>query len=254
MTDATKAALLLGTLALALVVAGGVAVHQRNQRNQALHQAAVMEGVAHAAQQAEAQAKADRAAADLREAASHRRVALLESELARRPLPPPAEPVPVDAPAAVVVAGLQGLGLHPHPLGEGPAVIGLALPDGRTVLGWGREALRVPALTARLDTLQQITQAQGTHAADQAQQLTAADRTIAAADARADAQAQRAANLQRAIDLTPRWRPTAAGLVLGVDATGTRHLGAYLTRNWGPVEVGALYLNRHAALMGGIRF
>ncbi len=254
MTDATKAALLLGTLALGLVVAGGVAVHQRNQRNQALHQAAVMEGVAHAAQQAEAQAKADRTAADLREEASQRQVARLEAELARRPVPPPAQPVPVDAPATVVVAGLQGLGLHPHLLGAGPAVIGLELPDGRTTLGWGREALRVPGLTARLATLEELAQAQAQHSDAQAQQLAAADRTITAADARADAQAQRAASLQRAIDLTPRWRPTSAGLVVGVDSAGTRHLGAYLTRSWGPVEVGALYLDRHAALMGGIRF
>jgi len=251
MTDATKASLLLAALLTAAVGGGVYGFVQHRGREAALAQAAIATGEAHAAAQAEAQAKAERTAADQREARQAARVAELERRAAQHPMPPPAEPVPVDAPAAVVVAGLQGLGLRPEVLGEGLA---LTAPDGRTILGWGREVLRVPGLTARLGALEQLTSAQQDRAAAQAERQAATDRALSAADARADALQRRADALQRAADLTPRWRPTAAGLIVGLDEGGKRHLGAYLSRTWGPVELGALYLNRTAGVTAGIRF
>ena len=251
MTDATKAALLLGTLALAALAGGGAAAWQAREKGRALHQAAIEKGVAHAALQAEAQAKAERAAADQREAQQAARVAELERRVSQHPVPPPAQPVPVDAPAAVVVAGLQGLGLHPHLVGEGLA---LSTPDGRTVLGWGRETLRVPGLTARLGALEQLTAAQADHAAALQDRQAATDRALAAADQRADAQQRRAEALQRAYNLTPRWRPRAAGVIAAYDSTGRRHLGAIASYTVGPVEVGGLYLHQHAGVFVGLRF
>ncbi len=251
MTDATKAALLLGTLVFGLAVVGGVAVHQRKQKEAALHQAAVAEGEARAERQAKEKAQADRAVADQVAAAQTQRVAQLQAELDRRPRPTPAEPVLADAPVAVVVAGLQQLGLHPQPLAEGLA---LTLPDGRATLAWGREFLRVPGLEARLTTLEDLTRAQGDQATAKDQQLAATDRALAASEAETAAQQRRAEALQRAVNLAPRWRPTAVGLIAGLDETGTRRLGAYLSRTWGPVEVGALYLNRTAGVTAGIRF
>lgn len=152
---------------------------------------------------------------------------------------------------AIQVAGLQQLGLHPQPLAEGLA---LPLTDGRTALTWGREVLRVPGLEARLTTLEDLIRAQGDQVAAKDQQLAATDRALAASEAETAAQHRRAEALQRAVNLAPRWRPTAVGLIAGLDETGTRRLGAYLSRTWGPVEVGALYLNRTAGVTAGIRF
>ncbi len=251
MTDATKARLLLGALVLSLVAAGGAALYQRQQKVVALHQAAVQEGVAQAARQAETQAKADRAAADQVVQAQAQRVADLEAELARRPVPPPAVPVPADAPVAYVVAGLRDLGLHPQLQGEGLA---LTLPDGRTTLGWGREALRVPPLLARLATLDEFTRAQADQSEAQRQQLAATDRALEAADARAEAHASQAESLQRYIDLTPRERRWAAGLLAGIDPTGTRKAGGFVSYAWGPIHTQVVVLGNTAALGGGFRF
>lgn len=251
MTDATKASILLSTLALVALAAGAFGVHQARGKADALHQAAIAQGERNAARQAEAQAKADQAAEHQVVQQQAVRVAALERQLAQHPHPAPAQPVPVDATAADVVAGLQGLGLHPGLLGEGLA---LTLPDGRTTLGWGREALRVPALEARMGDLEALTAAQHDHAAALEARQAATDRALAAADARADAEGRRAANLQRAIDLTPRWRPRAAGLIAAMDAQGQRHLGVLASYTLGPVEVGGLYVNHTAGVFGVIRF
>jgi len=251
MMAATKASILLGSL-LAVALAGGAyGVHQSRAKEAALHQAAVAEGEARAERQAKEKAQADRAVADQLAAAQTQRVAQLQAELARRPRPTPAEPVPSDALVAVVVAGLQQLGLHPQPLAEGLA---LTLPDGRTTLAWGREYLRVPGLEARLTTLEDLTRAQGGQASAKDQQLAATDRALAASEAETAAQRRRAEALQRAVNLTPRWRPASAGVVAGLDETGTRRLGGYVSYSWGPLEVGALYLNRTAGVIAGIRF
>lgn len=251
MTDATKASILLGSLILAALGGMAFGFHQSRAKAAALHQAAVFEGEAHAAQQSETQAKADSAADKQLVAQRDAEVARLRAQVSAHPTPQPADPVPPDAPTSAVVAGLQSLGLHPQVLGEGLA---LNLPDGRTALTWGREFLRVPGLTARIGALEDLSTAQSQQAEAQRQQQAATDRALVFADARADAQAHRAENLQRAIDLTPRARPWAPGLLWGVDSTGTRHLGAYLAGSWGPVQGQIVYINRTAAIGAGIRF
>ena len=251
MTDATKAAILLGALVLAAVAGGTYGWMQARSRAAALHQAALAEGEAYAERQAKEKAKADRAAADQVAQQQTQRVAELQAELDRRPRPAPAQPVPADAPVAVVVAGLQQLGLRPQPLADGLA---LNLPDGRTTLGWGREALRVPGLEGRLATLEELTRAQVAQAAAKDQQLAATDRALAASEAETAAQQRRADNLQRAIDRTPRWRPRAAGLIVALDSRGQRHLGALASYTLGPVELGGLYVNHTAGAYAVIRF
>lgn len=251
MTDATKAAILLGALALAAMGGAVYGVVQAKGKAAALHHAAVAEGEAHAAQQAEAQAKAERAAADQVAQQQAARVADLEHQLAQHPHPAPAVPVPMDATAADVVAGLQGLGLRPSLLGEDLA---LTTPDGRTVLGWGRESLRVPGLEGRLAALEGLTAAQRDQAAAQEARQAATDRALTAADAQAAAQQRRANNLQRAVDLTPRWRPRSAGLIVALDSQGQRHLGALASYTLGPIEIGGLYVNHTAGAYAVIRF
>lgn len=251
MTDATKASILLGTLILAALAGGGSAAWQASRARAALHQAAIHEGRALEAQQAEAAAKADRAAAQQQAKAQAARVAELERQLAHRPVPPPAEPVPADAPAALVVAGLQGLGLQPRLLVDGLA---LSLPDGRTVLGWGREAARAPALALRLSTLEDLAQAQRDQIGGLTDMIGATDRALIAADARAQAQQGRAEALEVALKHSPSDRPWSAGLLVGLDASATRRAGVYLTRSWGPVQLQVTVLGNTAALGGGIRF
>ena len=255
LTDATKATLLLGALALAALAGGAYGIHQSRGRAAALHQAAVAKGEARAERQAKEAAQADRAAADQVSAAQTQRVAQLQAELDRRPRPAPAQPVPADAPVAVVVAGLQQLGLRPQPLGpDGPLALGLTLADGHTTLGWGREALRVPGLEARLATLDDLTQAQHHQAVAKDQQLAATDRALGASEAESAALRRQTAALQRAVNLTPRWRPTGVGLIGGLDEGGRRHVGAIVSHSWGPVEVGALYLNRNVGVSAVYRF
>lgn len=251
MTDATKASILLGSVLVLALAGGAYGVYQSRAKAAALHQAAIAEGETHAALQAEAQAKADRAAADQVAQQQAARVAELERQLVQHPHPAPAVPVPVDATAADVVAGLQGLGLRPSLLGEGLA---LTTPDGRTVLGWGRESLRVPGLEGRLATLEDLTHAQADQAVAKDQQLAATDRALAAADAQAAAQQRRADNLQKAVDLTPRWRQRAAGLIVALDSQGQRHLGALASYTLGPIEIGGLYINHTAGAYAAIRF
>jgi hypothetical protein len=251
MTDATKASLLLAVLMSAALGGGAWAAWERREKRRALRVATEQTGVAHAALQAEAQAKAEKAAAHQLAQQQTARVAELERWVAQHPVPPPAQPVPADAPLAVVVAGLQGLGLHPEPLGEGLA---LSLPDSRTTLTWGREAQRVPLFTTRVQALEDLTAAQRDQAAALEARQAATDRALTAADARADAQQRRAEALQRAYDLTPRWRPTGVGLIGGLDEGGRRHVGAIVSHSWGPVEVGALYLNRNVGVSAVYRF
>jgi hypothetical protein len=262
MTDATKAAILLGALTLTAIVGGLYGAHQSAAKAAALHRAAIAEGEARASQQAETQAKAERAAAQQVAATQLQRVADLERQLAQHPAPPPAQPVPPDAPAALVVAGLSGLGLHPRLLGEAvkdslttePLALGLTLPDARTTLQWGREAQRVPPLAARLGALEALAQAQEGATSALLQRADAADRATSAADARADAEHRRAEALQQALHLTPVDRPWTAGLLVGLDTTGTRRAGAYLSRSWGPIHAQVVVLGNTAAVGGGIRF
>ncbi len=251
MTNATKASLLLGTLLALALGSGAWGVYQSRGKAAALQRAAIAEGESHAAAQAETAAKADKAAAQRMVQQQAARLAQLEHQLQQHPHPAPAVPVPADAPASVVVAGLQSLGIHPNLLGDGLA---LTTPDGRIVLGWGREALRVPALEARMGDLESLTAAQRDQAAALETRQAATDRALAAADARAYASERQAQALQRAIDLTPRWRPNAVGLIGALDFQGQRHLGVTVSRSFGPVEVGALYLNRNAGVMAVIRF
>ncbi len=253
MTGTTKAALLLGALVLAAVSGGVYGVIQARGRAAAIHQAAVLEGVIHTTQQSETTAKTDCATAWQLVRARDQDVARLQAQLAQHPRTGPAQPVPPDASAALVMAGLQSLGLQPQ-IRDDPLPITLTLSDGRTTLAWGREALRVPSLTARMTTLDDLTRAQAEQSAAQRQQQAATDRALEAADARADAQAERAGNLQRAIDLTPRFRLRSAGVIISMEPNGTRHLGAYATRSWGPIEVGALYLNNQAGVIAAYRF
>jgi hypothetical protein len=251
MTDATKASILLGALALAVVIAGAFGVHQARAKAAALHRAAIAEGETHAAQQSETQAKADRATALQLVAQRDAEVARLRAQAAAHPSPKPAEPVPPDAPITTVVAGLQSLGLHPQGLGEGLA---MSLPDGRTILIWGRESLRVPGLTSRIGALETLSDAQAQQVEAQRQQQVAADRALAMADSRADLEHRRAEALQRAITLTPRLRSKSAGVIYSMEPNGSRHIGAIVTRAWGPIEAGALYLNNQAGVFAAYRF
>lgn len=253
MTDATKASILLGALALAAMSGGAFGLVQRYQKQAAIVEAQRQASIAEKAGAAEAIHKAARAAAEQQAQAALQDVARLKTQVAAHPVPPAAEPVPADASAGVVVAGLQSLGLTPEPI-QAPLAVGLTLPDGRTVLQWGREAQRIPPLVARLGALETLAQAQEGATSALLRQQAATDQALTAADTRADAQQRRAELLQRAIDLTPRWRPTAAGVIYSMDATGARHLGAIITRTWGPIEVGALYLNNQAGVIAAYRF
>jgi hypothetical protein len=254
MTDATKAAILLGTLTLSAVLAGVFGVHQARAKVAALRRAVIAEGEARASQQSETQAKAERAAAQQVAATQLQRVADLERQLAQHPAPPPAQPLPPDASVSLVLAGLHDLGLHPGQITLHDLALGLSLPDARTTLQWGREAQRAPALAARLETLESLTQAQEGTTNALLQRAEAADRATSAAEARADAEHRRAEALQQALHLTPVDRPWTAGLLVGLDTTGQRRAGAYLSRSWGPVHAQVVVLGNTAAIGGGICF
>lgn len=198
------------------------------------------------ATQREATAKASaKAALDLAEERL-REVGRLRGELGKHPAPPPAEPVAPDASTAVVAGGLSGLGLHPVLLGADPA-LGLNLPDGRTVLSWGREAQRVPPLVVRLETLERLAQAQ--EGATGALHQQAADLAVAlrACDEGREAERKLA---QRLVPI----RPWSFGILTGIDTAGTRRVGAYASRSWGPVQVQVVVLGNQAAIGGGLRF
>ena len=260
MTDATKASILLGVLALAVAVSVGVAIHESRGRAAAQVEAKKQEGRADAAGEREAQAKTAKAAAEQLAARALGEVARLKAVAAQHPAPPAAQPVPPDATADLVVAGLRDLGLRPGLLGAPaapdlalPLSIGLTLPDSRTALAWGHEAQRVPPLSERIAALEQLAQAQEGATSALLQRAEAADQATAAADTRADAEHRRAEALQRAVDLNPlrHWAP---GVLVGVDDTGTRRVGAYLQWSSGPIHAEVVVLNNTVAIGGGIRF
>ena len=215
--------------------------------------ALVFQGRESAAIERETAAKTEKAVAEQLVEAKTQRVVELEGALAKHPSPPAAQPVPIDASASDVVVNLQVLGIHPKLLSADPA-IGLNLPDGRTVLGWGREALRVPDLAARLDALGDLSHAQADQAQAMKDQAAKADEALAAADARAVAATGRADSLQTALKLSPKDRPWAATALVGMDTTGARRLGASVSRAWGPVQIQIVILGNTAAVGGGIRF
>ena len=216
-------------------------------------QALIFLGREKAALDAETKAKTEKDAAQQLVEAKTQRVAELEAALAKHPAPAPAQPVPVDASAPDVVAGLQGLGIHPSLLGTDPA-IGMNLPDGRTVLGWGREALRVPQLNARVGALEDLSHAQTDQAQAMKDQAARADEALAAADARAVAATGRADSLQTALNLSPKDRPWSVTAFAGLDTTGARHLGAGISRARGPGHVDVVIIGNMAAIGGGFRF
>lgn len=253
MRDSTKGALLLASLLLGVVVSGLIAHRHARQRKAAEARALLLEGRADALLEREAAAKAATAEADRKAEGWRQEVAHLRAALAVRPLPSAPQPVPADASASLVVRGIQDLGLHPEPL-AGPLALGLTLPDGRTVLQWGREAQRIPAYVARLGVLEDLARAQEGATSALLQRADSADDALAAADARAAAQAQRAEALQEAMRLQPGDRPWSAGLLVGIDAFGARRTGAYASRAWGPVQVQVVVLGNVAAIGGGIRF
>jgi len=249
-----KGKIILACILVAVFVAACLVYRHQELRAQAAEaQALIFLGREKAALDAETKAKTEKAVAQQVVDAKTQRVAELEAVLAKHPSPPPAQPVPIDANAPDVVAGLQVLGVHPSLLGADPA-IGLNLPDGRTVLGWGREALRVPQLDARVGSLEDLSRAQADQAQAMKDQAAKADEALAAADARAVAATGRADSLQTALNLRPVDRPWSAVALVGLDAMGARHYGGGVSRSWGPVHVDVIVLGNMAAVGGGIRF
>ena len=245
--------ILAGALTVIFVAACLVYRQQVVRAKAAEAQALIFLGREKAALDAETQAKTEKSAAQQLVEAKSQRVAELEAALAKHPAPPPAQPVPVDASAADVVAGLQGLGIHPNLLEADPA-IGLNLPDGRTVLGWGRQALRLPQLDARMGALEDLSKVQTEQAQAMNDRAARADEALAAADARAVAATGRADSLQTALNLSPKDRPWSVTAFAALDTTGARHLGAGVSRAWGPVHVDVIVLGNMAAVGGGVRF
>ena len=174
------------------------------------------------------------------------RVTQLEAALAQHPAPPKAKPVPADATAQEVASGLTALGVKPL-VQAGDYPLGLRLPDGRAVLGWGREALRVPGLEARGAALDEL------HTADVAV-LSKTNDALSAADTRATAESKRADASDKALAKAPLDKPWAVGLLTGYDTTGARKFGAYVNGSYGPVQGQIIVLGNSAAIGAGFRF
>jgi len=243
--DRGRVAVLGAWALIALLVVGGSSWKAYHLGRQSVDMAQERRRVSDA-EARESQAKASAKASGELAEDRLREVERLRGQLASRPTPPPAEPVAPDASAADVAAGLSGLGLRPVLLGGDPA-LGLNLPDGRTILGWGREVQRVPPLVARLETLEQLAQAQ--EGATSALHRQAADLAAALKASDEGREAERRIARRLAPD-----RPWAAGLLVGVDTTGTRRLGAYASRSWGPAQFQVVVMGNQAAIGGGFRF
>lgn len=238
--SAWKPALVLAAFGLAFV--GGVVYEARSQARRIAEQTRRAQDAA----QRETQAKTQAAAAGAVAAEWECTARALQAKLAALPTDPGPRPVPPDAGVPVVVDGLRGLGIAPVVLGADPA-LGLTLPDSRTVLFWGREAQRVGPLAARLEACTALAQAQEGASGALHLQVDRLTSALAACDEGRDAERRRAA-------LVPKDRPWTAGVLVGVDPSGARHLGAYVSRAWGPVQVQALALGNRAALGLGWRW
>lgn len=200
----------------------------------------------HHAQALEDAHKAELSAAKALAEERGREVQRLKGLLASLPADPGPAPVPPDLKPEPLLAELESLGLHPVRLGD-PLAVGLTLPDGITTLEWGRQALRVGPLSARVEAYGALVSAQEGENTALHLSLTASGKALEAAD-------RRAALLSRELDRRGPVRPWSAGLLAGVDLTGGRRWGAYVSRSFGPVDVQAVVLGNQVALGGGIRF
>jgi uncharacterized protein HemX len=210
-------------------------------------------GRADAAEEREAQTKAQKALAQQVAEERGREVARLRAERDALPADPGPSALPADASLPVVAADLRSLGLAPGLLG-GALPLGLSLGDGRTVAGWGREAQRVPVLRARLDATEALSAAQEGQILALQTQAQAGDAALADCDEGRLAERRRADAFEEALRRKPSERHWSLGGLVGVDFEGRRHLGAYGTWSWRAVQAHALYINRTAALGGGFRF
>lgn len=192
----------------------------------------------------EAKAKTQTAAAKAVAAERTRERDALQHRLDSLPRDPGPRPVEPNAAMPVVVEGLRGLGLAPWVLGDD---LGLTLPDGRTVINWGREAQRVGPLAARLETSIALARAQEGVTDALLQQVAGLTTALGAADERSEAERRRA-------DLAPKDRRWSAGALAGVDWTGTPRVGAYMSRSWGPLQAQVVVLGGQMALGGGMRW
>lgn len=240
-------------LVLALTFGAGYVVCQQRQEGritQAEANALRMEGRADAADRREAETKKQKAAAEQVAAERGREVARLKAERDALPPDPGPHPVPADASRELVVGGLRGLGLSPQVLAADPP-LGLTLQDGRTVLGWG---VRLGPLQSRLNATLALSAAQEHEVEALKASAAATDAALAACDDGRAAQAARAESLAEALRRRPVDRLWSVGGLVGVDTSGARRFGAYVTRAWGPVQVQVVVVGNHAAVGGGIRF
>ena len=218
----------------------------------ALAQSAELKKAAGEAAVREAQLKNDRTA--LAEDVSRRdlRLADLESQLAHRPVPPTPISVPPDATLAQVRQDLMDLGLTPTT--QPPSTISLLLPDGRAVVGWGRDALRVPGLSARLTTLEDF----HTECSEQnlalKKELSKTLDVVAAADQRASLEEQRAEASDKALRNAPKDYPWTVIPLFGRDSLGASKLGGSLSCSYGRVTGQVVVLGNNAAVGVGFRF
>lgn len=221
------------------------------QRTEAMAQQ--QKGRADAAEEREAQAKTQKALAQQVAEERGREVARLRAERDALPADPGPSALPADASLPVVAADLRSLGLAPGLLGS-DLPLGLSLGDGRTVAAWGWEAQRVPVLRARLDATEALSAAQEGQILALQTQAQAGDAALADCDEGRLAERRRADAFEEALRRKPVDRPWSAGMLIGLDTSGARRLGAYVGRGFGRVHVEAVVVGNVAAIGGGIRF
>lgn len=229
------------------------ASHERSQGLVARAKAAVYQEESRVAKEHQAQAIARADASGRLAAQWEKDYRAIKQKMDALPPDPGSNPVPPDAALGYLVREFQGLGLNPFHVGD-PAALGLSVPDARTTLGWGREAQRVVPLAERLEASLSLTRAlEGAQGAlhSQVNELQVA---LGACGDGFLAEQRRANLLDEALrrqGLPRNWR---VGVMHGIDLDGRRHFGAYLGWNYRAIDLQAVYLNRTAALGGGIRF
>jgi hypothetical protein len=233
-------------LLLLLGVAAGLGYFSGWRAADRSDQILALEGERDAAKRARAQALESAAEAGRLAEARGQEVIRLRAQFRNLPQDPGPRPVDPDATSAALVAELGGLGIRAALL-DAPLALGLTLGDGRTVLFWGREARRIPFLAARLGTLEELALAQ--EGATGALHQQVADLTTAYRSCEVQLETERRLARLKASD-----RPWSAGALLGFDPSGQRHLGAYVSRSWGPIQVQVAIVGDRAAVGGGIRF